>query len=42
MGADDYMPKPFGMMELIARIKALLRRTETKTEAVKKKDYKID
>lgn len=26
-GADDYVPKPFGMMELIARIKALLRRT---------------
>lgn len=27
MGADDYIPKPFGVMELIARIKALLRRT---------------
>lgn len=27
-GADDYIAKPFGMMELIARIKALLRRTE--------------
>ncbi len=25
-GADDYVSKPFGMMELIARIKALLRR----------------
>ena len=25
-GADDYMPKPFGMMELMTRIKALLRR----------------
>lgn len=30
-GADDYMAKPFGMMELIARIKALLRRTGTGT-----------
>ena len=27
-GADDYVPKPFGMMELVARIKALLRRAE--------------
>ncbi len=28
-GADDYVAKPFGMMELVARIKALLRRTES-------------
>ena len=28
-GADDYIPKPFGTMELISRIKALLRRTKT-------------
>ncbi len=27
-GADDYVTKPFGMMELVARIKALMRRTE--------------
>jgi len=27
-GADDYVAKPFGMMELISRIKAQLRRTE--------------
>ena len=27
-GADDYIPKPFGMLELLARIRALLRRTE--------------
>ncbi len=27
-GADDYIPKPFGMIEMIARIKALLRRTD--------------
>ena len=27
-GADDYVAKPFGTMELISRIKALLRRTK--------------
>lgn len=27
MGADDYLTKPFGVMELISRVKALLRRT---------------
>lgn len=33
-GADDYIPKPFGMMELVARIKALLRRTEEKDSEI--------
>lgn len=28
-GADDYIKKPFSIMELITRVKALLRRTET-------------
>lgn len=27
MGADDYMTKPFGVMELISRVKAVLRRS---------------
>lgn len=31
-GADDYMCKPFGTMELISRVKALLRRTEAEGE----------
>lgn len=30
--ADDYIPKPFGMMALVARIKAVLRRTEKPVE----------
>lgn len=29
MGADDYITKPFGVMELISRIKAVLRRTQS-------------
>ena len=32
MGADDYVTKPFGVMELISRVKALLRRTENISE----------
>ena len=32
MGADDYLPKPFNPRELIARIRAIQRRGETKKE----------
>ena len=32
MGADDYLSKPFGVMELVSRVKALLRRTKDETE----------
>lgn len=28
-GADDYLPKPFGMLELFSRIRAVLRRSQT-------------
>ena len=28
MGADDYITKPFGVMELVSRVKAVLRRTQ--------------
>ena len=33
-GADDYVVKPFGIMELQARVKAVLRRTERKGDRV--------
>lgn len=32
-GADDYLVKPFGMMELVSRIKALLRRARSAQDA---------
>ncbi|WP_130807224.1 response regulator [Senegalia massiliensis] len=35
IGADDYMTKPFNIRELIARIKAVLRRTNNSTESSK-------
>ena len=37
-GADDYLTKPFGTMELISRVRALLRRSALQE---KKKDYTI-
>ena len=37
-GADDYISKPFGMMELIARVRAVLRRAE---KSPVKKEYQI-
>lgn len=32
LGADDYLAKPFGMRELVARVKAMLRRTRSTME----------
>lgn len=49
-GADDYLVKPFGVMEMVARVKAVLRRTikEVPTDDIvvgdivlKEKEYKV-
>lgn len=37
-GADDYLTKPFGVMELISRVKALLRRSQ---DMMEEKNLKI-
>lgn len=37
-GADDFISKPFGMMELVARVRAVLRRTESREE---NNDYQL-
>ena len=39
IGADDYMTKPFNPLEVVARVKALLRRTGSTAEVVKAGDF---
>lgn len=41
MGADDYIAKPFGMTELVSRVKAVLRRYEKTSGADKKEAYSV-
>jgi len=46
MGADDYLPKPFGSRELIARIRAVLRRSQADDSGIERrpaaKRYRFD
>jgi two-component system OmpR family response regulator len=44
LGADDYLPKPFGPRELLARIRAVLRRTSptAQSERVRVRDLELD
>lgn len=41
LGADDYLSKPFSMLELVARVKAVLRRSQKAAEKALKTNYKI-
>lgn len=42
-GADDYVTKPFGVMELISRVKAVLRRTEQEdSSSLELGDLRVD
>ena len=50
MGADDYLVKPFGVMEMVARVKAVLRRSVKTVESdgitvgsitLKEKEHKV-
>lgn len=42
-GADDYLAKPFGMMEMVSRVRAVLRRTQKpKSDVLEHNGIRID
>ena len=42
LGADDYLAKPFGMMEMVSRVKAVLRRTKPDPEQMVLQDGDLE